>query len=223
MEPTLCWIQAQRENGKTLVELSELMMDIVEASETHSAKEILAEFVRERREDLLAQKRFKDAIKGRMGHHKTESEVDNICNMLEWLDELGQLPLIVMTCDSINRMPKRALSNEEDKEMGARLTRMDKKVETYHCEVKREIYSIKPSYAALAKELNAGVQSGLVPAVARPHDGVVHGVQGNHEPMEQDQPQTGAGGQQVRQQGGGLQQQQSQQQQQQRGGQQQQF
>ena len=117
------------------------------------------------------------------------------------------MPVLVMTRNHVNKMPRREQTDEED--IGARLGRMeellkimDKKVENYNCELKREIYSIKPSYAQTLRELSVGVQTGQVPAVIQPASGAVHGVQGGQgvppvtqEPMEQDQPQlVGPGG-----------------------------
>ena len=103
-----------------------------------------------------------------------------------------------MVSSNINKMPKKNVG-EDDEDVGARLSRMeeilkvmDKKVETYNSEIKREIYSIKPSYASLTRELNASAQSGLVPAVVRPQAGF-QGGHGAEEPMEQGQPLAGAG------------------------------
>ena len=172
LEPTFCWVQAQRENGATLVDLNAKMLEIVDAGDIHAAKETLAGFIRDKRGDLLAQKRFSDVVKGRIGINKTRSEADDIFNILEWLDELGQLPVFMMTGCSLNKLPKKTNSDDEQ-ETGSRLKRMedfmiamDRKVEAYQNDIKREIYSIKPSYASMMRELQAPVAQ--APAVIQP-------------------------------------------------------
>ena len=181
IEPTLCWIESKKENGLTNTELLEMMETVVEASEIHLAKEALSEFIKEKRPVQMQDKRFQGQVISRKGNKKTESEKYDILKMMEWLDEAGAMPILVMTSNKINKMPKK--DQIEEANIGTRLGRMeellkamDKKVETYNSELKREIYGIKPSYANLARELNVGVQSGQVPSVVQPAGGVVHGV-----------------------------------------------
>ena len=201
IEPTLYWVESKKENGITTTELYELIDTVVEASEIHLAKETLSTFVREKRPIQMQEKKFQGVVISRKGHKKTETEIDDILKMLEWLDEAGAMPILVMTSKQVNKMPRRGQVDEED--IGMRLGRMeevlkamDKKVENYNCELKREIYSIKPSYASFCRELSGGVQSGQVPTVVQSAGGAVHGVQGGmgdppaaQEPMDQGQPQ----------------------------------
>ena len=123
IEPTLCWIEAKRENGKTRTELCEIISEMIEANEIHVAKEALAEFVKEKRTTFMTEKKFQLAVVGRKGNHKTSSEIDDICDMLEWMDESDALPLLVMYSSHINKMPRK--TNEEDQEIGERLGKME--------------------------------------------------------------------------------------------------
>ena len=169
MQPTLCWIDARKMNGAPREELNEIIISSVSPEDIHEAKEALKDHIRVKKVELTQEKVVVDAIKGRQGNSKVQSEVRDILNLMEFLDEKKCMPIFLATSKYLGRLPKKAASPASPEDIINKLDMFEnmmkaikKKVDSNHGEVKREILAM-PSYANICKELGATIKQAQQP------------------------------------------------------------
>ena len=151
MNVILSWVDYKRANGVARDELAEMMGTSVEVEEIHTAKEMIKDFCKDKKPELIQGKKLKEAVGSRQGHTKTNREIHDILDLMEMLDENGVAPMFIMEARKIDKIPKKKLRAEEEtvENKMDRLEEMvraiSKKVEDNHGEMKRELGSVKPS------------------------------------------------------------------------------
>ena len=164
VDTVLCWVDYRRGCGDTREDLVDIMGTKLEAEEINAAKKVLQEFMKDKKKELVKglSTKLAEAVGIRRGHTKTSREIDDVLDLMELLDEKGEAPIYVMTSKCMRKVPRKETAEEE---VTAKLDRLeeliksiDKKVESNHGEVKREIGAMKPSYANMAKEISATLQ-----------------------------------------------------------------
>ena len=162
----LCWIDSKKMNGTPREELSEMVISSAKPEDIHEAKEALKDHVRLQKSEFTQEKAVSVALTPRQGNKKVQSEVKDILDLMEFLDERKSMPILMMSSRQLAKIPKKAreITKEDicDKlDIFQQMVKaLENKVDANHGEVKRDILGIKPSYVNITKEIGATLQQG---------------------------------------------------------------